>query len=334
MQIIGTALTDAVLRLEDMARMMAAMDQTEVVRRITAVQADLVSRGQHLSGQLVLLIDRPDTAADIAAQKQHLGDFATGLAELVQWLEPLTQGLTTGTDLGPIHVEFAQLRAELDLSRRDADLTQAFAHLSDQIADLIKSPDGVVSLAEQRRSFASFSNALAFMLQRLDAVVIQGPARAEDGPAAPLPLHDLATTLSTLVLRLEFLLNRTGTDDPVAETQPDVVHAPDPALLIQDLATATTALAELVDLLEGGGTPDLSPAANASVAQLFDRLDRALMARDPADAIDANLTAAMANLSLALHRTPMDHADAVLRDLRSDFAELVARALRVQTEAA
>ena len=81
---------------------------------------------------------------------------------------------------------------------------------------------------------------------------------------------------------------------------------------------------------------DVTAAPPASVADLFDRLDAALAGQGAG--ITPDLAQAIAALALTLHgpnQSPQPGQEAgFLSSLRLDFAELVARALWVQTEAA
>lgn len=357
----------------DSAATQGGAGHARILAQIDALRSDLAQPSPDaavladIAGHLATLVDRPDISGDMAEQKQNLADFAKGLADLVQWLEPLTRDLADGPDYGAILTEFDLLRAELNQPARDQALADGMANLSDQIADLAKSPDGLISLAEQRRSFASFSNALAFMLHRLDSLGAE-PAtpldsdadtdavqsltdqvarltdrqKGQHGPA----VDDLANTLSTLILRLEFLLQTSGAPVQPAP-QPDLATTPDlprdPAKLIQDLARATTALAQIVAELEAGQGKTLPPATSASVGQLFDRLDVAVAAQARSgQGLQAQLSSptvaeALDTLSTALHGRPnhvQGHEVAFVEQLRTDFAEFVAHTLRAQTEAA
>ncbi|MBC7479456.1 MAG: hypothetical protein H7317_15410 [Pseudorhodobacter sp.] len=289
--------------------------------QIAALAGNVAQLQSNLSDQLAILLARPDNTGDIAEQKHHLAEFAAGLADLVQWLEPVTRDLTTGPDHGPILTALDELRRELILPARDAVLEQGLAQISDQIADLVKSPDSLVSLAEQRQGFASFSNALSFLMERVDCLVAGGAFVADQPDAAQL--QGLTTTLSDLVLRLEDALAGVAK----APATPDATE-PDPVPLIQTLADATTALAHLVQLIEGD-MPGQPPAASATVAQLFDRLDDLLPRCDLTSPAEL---AAIATLSQALHGFDQPQPG-VLHTLRLDFAELVARALQGQAGA-
>ena len=302
------------------AALSAQLAAAQAAPQIAALSTNVAQLQSSLSDQLALLLARPDNTGDIAEQKHHLAEFAAGLADLVQWLEPVTRDLATGPDYGPILAALDLLHGELNLPARDAVLEQGLAQISDQIADLVKSPDGVVSLAEQRQSFASFSNALSFMMQRVDGLAAGGAFVTGQPDAAQL--QGLTTTLSDLVLRLEDAVAGIAS----APLIPDMTETTsDPALLIQNLADATTALAHLVQLVEGD-MPGLPAAALATVAQLFDRLDHLLPARDLTSPAEL---AAIATLSQALHGTDQPQPG-FLQTLRLDFAELVARALRGQ----
>ena len=362
----AATLAEAVLRLENVARQVAA-ETPIVVTQITALQDDIALQRHDmvrrddwaaLSLNLATLVDRTDPAPDIAEHKLHMSAFAQGLAELVQWLEPVTRDLAAGPDFGPIVTEFDLLRAELNTATRDSAVEASFAHLSDQIADLAKSPDGLVSLTEQRRSFASFSNALAFMLHRLEAqghatqTVTPHPDLTTDaddrlnhmvqnlstpaGLAQGQTQADQGSSLSRLVLRLEHLLDKL--DPPQTPLAPmPVPPGINPAQMVENLSTATTALAHVVNLLEtAAGLSGQSPAA--SVADLFDRLDTVLNRHDLRDiAGNPALTEAIHDLIFAVHGsadTPMPSGQQAERllHLRVDFAELMARALQAQSE--
>ena len=386
-----TTLSEVVLRLEDVARQVADSDPSGIAERVAAMQSDLLVQRQDmtvhhalagLAQQVAGLLDRPDMSADIGAQNQHLVDFAQAIDALVQWLGPLAHDLATGPDFGPILAEFDLLRGALNQPGRDAALDQGFAHLADRITDLANhvtdlatSPDDLVGLAEQRRSFSSFSNALAFMLQRLDAWG-PGPAGAAPSPEMthrtaeaddPLTqqllisggtkpttahrLHNPAATSPGVVLWLDRLIDKIGPRggaadpfEPDAEFWQPLADQPnDPAQLSDKLDRATMALAQVVHLLEqdGAGLP-LADAASASVPQLFDRLDAALMARDGCGLPDSELTKAIANLSRSIPGRTNHGADlpdlgqgmAGLQHLRIDYAELVARNLQMLAETA
>ena len=117
----------------------------------------------------------------------------------------------------------------------------------------------------------------------------------------------------------------------------------DPAQLRDNLDRATAALAQVVYLLErDSARPPLANATSASVPQLFDRLDAALMARDGCGMPDSDLTKAIANLSRSIPGLTNHGADlpdagqglAGLHHLRIAFAELVACNLQMLAETA
>ncbi len=314
------------------AALSAQVANASPAAQLTTLATEVATLQSTLSDQLDALLARPDTSPDIAEQKHHLGAFAAGLADLVQWLDPVTRDLAAGPDFGPILTELDTLRSDLrqDLTLPAQDLQRGLAQISDQIADLIKSPDGVVSLAEQRQGFASFANALDFLMQRVDALAPGGAFAAE-----PPQGQALSATLSGLVQRLEDALAAGIGKRTLVENAP---VAPDPAQLIRNIATATTALATLVTLLEGG-QPGLPSTASAPVAHLLDRLERALPGCDFSgcdlsgrDLSGPETRAALADLAQALHG-PGQPKDGFLRNLRPDFAELVASALKGQAEA-
>ncbi|MEI6098801.1 MAG: hypothetical protein WCS20_10960, partial [Alphaproteobacteria bacterium] len=371
-------LTLTATRLEDLTRQVVAQDPAGIVTQIVTMQNELAAQTHHdladLSQMVTALLDRPDTAPDVAEHKQHLAAFAQGLAELVQWLDPMTRDLVAGPDFAPILSEFDLLRSELNLQARDNAVQAAFDHLSDQIADLAKSPDTLISLSEQRRSFASFSNALAFMLQRLvtaetgsgmtesglpemgltldpqgaeDRLATQMAAIAEADLALAAPARpDLVATLSRLVPRLEALLIRLDNEPPQRQLTtvlpPEPAEVADPDQLVQTLAIATSALVTVVNLLESAtGQCHRHPADQTSVVDLFERLDAALDLYDlQGTPPEATLTQAITDLWQALHGAhdpdlpPLGHEIACLQRLRHDFAELVARALQRQFDSA
>lgn len=261
---------------ESIAAALAALQDSTAER--TTILAALAQVHESIEG----LSARPDPVLDLTAQRQSFAQFGTVMNMVVQRLEGTAaqikdslETMNTPAADAPegLNAQLADLpMALIDHLRESPEAASVMSHLatikeqltllpetrdhlskvSDTVEVLANRPKPVLDLTEQRRSFASFTTALATVVQRLEKSAdrfgdIPDPASGES------PLENLIAQLpDQLAAQMPQSLDVSAVAQELVKALP---ASPDLAPVLAALSALEDRIANPVDM----AAPDLAP---------------------------------------------------------------------------